>query len=66
MKYQDTKIWIEINDDSRGTWNTNSQIKFKNMTLKSILCDHSDAFVKGTILVENTGATGADENNNNI
>ena len=66
MKYQDTKIWIEINDDSRGTWNTNSQIKFMNMTLKLILCDHSDAFVKGTILVENTGATGADENNNNI
>ena len=36
------------------------------MTLKSILCDHSDAFVKGTILVENTGATEADENNNNL
>ena len=25
-----TKNWVEINDDSRWTYNTNSQIKFKN------------------------------------
>ena len=24
-----TKNWVEINDDSRGTYNVNSQIKFK-------------------------------------
>ena len=24
-----TKKWVEINDDSRGTYNTNSQIKLK-------------------------------------
>ena len=24
-----TKNWVEINDDIRGTYNTNSQIKFK-------------------------------------
>ena len=24
-----TKNWIEINDESRGTYNVNSQIKFK-------------------------------------
>ena len=24
-----TKNYVEINDDSRGTYNTNSQIKFK-------------------------------------
>ena len=24
-----TKNWVEINDDSRGTYNTNSQIKLK-------------------------------------
>ena len=23
-----TNNWVEINDDSRGTYNTNSQIKF--------------------------------------
>ena len=32
-----TKIWVEINDDSRGTNNTNSQIKFKTSKLKSTL-----------------------------
>ena len=44
-----TKNWAEINDDSRGTYNTNSQIKFKTTMLKSSLCDYSDAskFVKG-------------------
>ena len=25
-----TKNWDQINDDSRGTYNTNSQIKFRN------------------------------------
>ena len=25
-----TKNWVEINGDSRWTYNTNSQIKFKN------------------------------------
>ena len=46
-----TKNWVEINDESRGTYNTNSQVKFKTTMLKSSLCDYSDAFilVKGTI-----------------
>ena len=35
------KIWVEINDDSRH--NANIQIRFKNMMLKSSLCDYSDA-----------------------
>ena len=32
-----TKIWIEINDDSQGTYNANSQIKFKTSMLKSVI-----------------------------
>ena len=32
-----TKSWIEINDDSRGTYNTNSQIMFETTILKSSL-----------------------------
>ena len=50
------KNWVEIYDDSRGTYNTNSQIKFKTSMLKSSLCDYSDAYilVKGTISVVNT------------
>ena len=40
-----TKHWLEINDDSRGTCNTNSQIKFKTSMLWSSLCDYSDAYI---------------------
>ena len=62
-----TKIWVEINDEPRGTCNTNSQIKFKTTMLKSSLCDYSDAYilVKGTITVNNTAAADADANNTN-
>ena len=53
-----TKNWVEINDESRGTYNVNSQIKFKTTTLKSSLCDYSDAYilVKGTITITGAGA----------
>ena len=37
-----TKNWVEVNDDSRETYNTNNQIKFKISMLRSILCDYSD------------------------
>ena len=59
--------WVEINDESRGAYNVNSQIKFKTTMLKSRLCDYSDAYilVKGTISVNNTAATGAAVNNTN-
>ena len=62
-----TKSWVEINDESRGTYNVNSQIKFKTTMLKSSLCDYSDAYiiVKGTITVNNTAADGAAANNIN-
>ena len=29
-----TKNWVEINHDARGTYNKNSQIKFKTSMLK--------------------------------
>ena len=60
-----TRNWVEINDQSRGAYNVNSQIKFKTTMLKSSLCDYSDAYilVKGTISVNNTAAAGADVNN---
>ena len=62
-----TRNWIEINDESRGAYNVNSQIKFKTTMLKSSLCDYSDAYilVKGTITVNNTSAQGAAANNTN-
>ena len=56
-----TKNWVEINVESRGTYNVNSQIKFKTAMLKSSLCDYSDAyiFVKGTITINGAGADAA-------
>ena len=62
-----TKNWIEINDESRGAYNVNSQIKFKTTMLKSSLCDYSDVYilVKGTITVNNTAAQGVAANNTN-
>ena len=40
-----TRNWVEINAESRGAYNVNSQIKFKTTMLKSSLCDYSDAYI---------------------
>ena len=51
-----TKIWVEINGESRGTYIIND-IKFKTTMLRSNLCDYADAFilVKGTITITGAG-----------
>ena len=61
-----TRNWVEINDEARGTYSHNKQIKFKASMLRSSLCDYSDAYilVKGNISV-NTAGAGADANNTN-
>ena len=41
-----TKNWVDINDESRGTYNINSQIKFETTMLNSSLCDYSDAYIR--------------------
>ena len=48
-----TKKWIEIYDQSEGNYNGNKEIRIKISTLRSDLCDFSDAYivVKGTITV---------------
>ena len=53
-----TKNWVETNDDSCGTYNTDSQIKFKTLILRSSLCDDNDAYilVKQTMSIVNTAA----------
>ena len=59
------KNWVEINDESRGTYNINSQIKFKTSMLRSSLCDYIDAcmLVSGTITVKTLAGGGG---NNDI
>ena len=51
-----TKSWVEINDESRGTY-TDSDIKFKTTMLRSNLCDYADAYilVKRTIRITGAG-----------
>ena len=46
------KTWVEINDESRGTY-TGNNIKFKTTMLRPNLCDYADAYilVKGTITI---------------
>ena len=54
-----TKKWIEVQSQSRSTYNTSKPIRFKTSMLRSDLCDCSDAYVwvKGKIIV-------TDPNNN--
>ena len=67
-----TKTWIEINDQSRVTRNTNSDIRFKTAMLKYSLYDYSDAYilVKGGITITGEGDNvvnrQADERNKGI
>ena len=51
-----TRNWVEINDESSGTY-TSNDIKFKTTMLRSNLCDYADAYilVKGTITITGAG-----------
>ena len=67
-----TKNWVDINYDLRGTYNTNSQIKFKTSMLRTSLCDYNDAYilVNGTITItaagDNDAARRLDERNKGV
>ena len=67
-----TKNWVDINYDLRGTYNTNSQIKFKTSMLRTSLCDYNDAYilVNGTITItaagDNDAARRLDERNKGL
>ena len=67
-----TKNWLEINDQSRGVCNTNSDIRFKTTMLKSSLCDYSDAYtlMKRRRIITGAGADAAarqvDERNKGV
>ena len=57
-----TRHWVEMNDESRGTY-TSNDIKFKTAMLRSNLCDYADAYilVKGTITITVEGDDDADK-----
>ena len=61
-----TRNWVEINDESRGNYASDSDIRFKTTMLRSNLCDYADSYilVKGTITItgerDNSGEIQAD------
>ena len=59
-----TKNQAEINDNSGGMYNINSQIRFKASILRSGLCDYSDPYihVKGAITVARVTAPAITDN----
>ena len=67
-----TRNWVEINDESRGTYSVNNQIRFKTTMLKPSFCDYSDAYiiVKGKITItgarDNAAARQADERDKGV
>ena len=66
-----TRNWVEINDESIGTY-SNNDIKFKTAMLRSNLCDYADAYilVKETITITGAGdddtAKRLDERNKDV
>ena len=60
-----TRNWVKTNDEIRGTYSPNKQIRFKTAMPRSSLCDYSDAYilVEGNISVNDTAAAGAAANN---
>ena len=62
---QPSKFWtrnrVEINNESRGTCSTHSQIEFETSMIILSLCDYSDAYIrlKVTITIPNTGTAAA-------
>ena len=56
-----TKHSVKINYDSQRTYDSNSQIKFKTLMLKSSLRDYADVYilVSGTITVSEAGGKDA-------
>ena len=53
--------WIEIFDQSNGTYNKNKDIRFKTSQLRNDLCDFNDAYIVATGKINATNP-GNDDN----
>ena len=58
------KKWVEIYNESGGTYNVNKEIRFKTPMLRSDLCDYNDAciVVAGKITVIDPNNNAYDKN----
>ena len=50
-----TRNWVELNDESRGSY-ANNDIRFKTTMLTSILCDYADSYILVKDAITITGA----------
>ena len=52
---------VEINDESRAVYGKDNQVAFKTSTIRSNICDYSDAYilVSGAITITGKGAGNA-------
>ena len=62
------KNWVEINDESWGTYDEVDQIRLKTSMVRSSICDFSSAciLVKATVTVANTEAAAANKFNERL
>ena len=67
-----SKKWVEINNESGGTYNTSSQTKFKTSMVRPNFCNYSNVYilVSGTIKITGAEADGpmkrTDEGNKGV
>ena len=54
-----TKKWCVINDESKGNYSHENEIKFLTRSLESSLCDYSDAYI---LITGNISVAGGDAN----
>ena len=47
--------WVEVNDESRGKYKKDNQIRFKTSMLRSTLWDYSDAYILKSRTITITG-----------
>ena len=40
-----TRNWVEINDEARGAYSPNKQVRNKTSMPRSSLCDYSDTYI---------------------
>ena len=60
-KYE-AKNLVQINDDAFGTYDPNSQIRFKTLILTSMLYDYSDAYILVTGTIKDASQAGINQN----
>ena len=60
------KKWIEVHDQSGGSYSINKQMRFKISMLQSDLCDYSGVYIVVKGIITLTGANNKDGKNRSL